>query len=80
MRASLLESQMATRSDLRWRQAMAIVARAYGATDPDSVATSLDLDCADVPGAIAVLRQNKPEWFTPDSTSGAGSSSQCSAG
>jgi hypothetical protein len=79
MRSSLLASQMATRSDLRRQQALAIVAKAYGATDPHSVATSLDPGCADVPGAIAALRHNKPEWFTIEPRRRAGLSATASA-
>jgi hypothetical protein len=59
----MLASQLAISSDLRRRQALALVAEAFGAIDPTSVANTLDADCPDVPQAIATLRQTRPEWF-----------------
>ena len=42
-----------------------MVARALGARYPVLVASTIGPDCADVPAAIAALRQRRPQWFEP---------------
>jgi hypothetical protein len=61
---------------MRQRQSMEWVARAFGATCPSLIVAILPPNCADVPAALAALREPRgpapdraaippPQWFAP---------------